>query len=184
MSPRRLSGQSKQRGAVLFVALILLVVLTLIGLTAARMQTAEEGIARNEQNHQLALQYAEAALRNAEGALGQYQQSQYMANANGLYQLSLELQTGAQASIADTINWATAGAQAITYSGPSLGNAPAPPQPAQILIEAMPPVTPVGSQMGDPRYGAQQTQIFPYRVTAHAAGGDSSSSATLQSVTE
>jgi type IV pilus assembly protein PilX len=58
--PNRRSAQS---GVVLFVALILLLILSLIGVTAARLQTVEERMARNENNHQLAEQAAEAALR-------------------------------------------------------------------------------------------------------------------------
>ena len=170
-----------QRGAVLFVSMILLVILTLIGVTAARMQTAEESMARNENNHQLALQYAEAALRNAEGFVGKYQQADFATNNAGLYNLSLELQTTNQ-SVADATNWGSPGVDTMLYAGPALNNAPPPSQAAQIIIESMPPVTPVGSQMGDSRYNSPATQIFSYRITAHAGGADASSTATLQSV--
>ncbi len=176
------AAPASQRGAVLFVSMILLVILTLIGVTAARMQTAEESMARNENNHQLALEYAEAALRNAEGFVGKYQQADFATNGAGLYDLSLELQTGTQTSIADTTDWSQPGVQTLMYAGPALNNAPPPSQAAQIIIEAMPPVTPVGSQMGDPRYNSPATQIFSYRITAHAGGADASSTATLQSV--
>lgn len=174
----------RQRGAVLVVSLVLLLILALISVTAARLQTAEEGMARNENNHQLALQYAEAALRNAEGTISQYQASNAFTNENnGLYELSLELATN-NASVADTINWASPGTQAMTYTGPSLANAPAPVQTAQLIIESMPPVTPPGASLGDPRYSLQSTQLFPYRITAHAGGADASASATVQSIVE
>src|SRR5579871_741626 len=87
------SAPARQRGAVLFVSMILLVILTLIGVTAARMQTAEESMARNDHNHELALEYAEAALRNAEGFVGKYNQADFASNGAGLYDLPLELQT-------------------------------------------------------------------------------------------
>ena len=175
------AAPATQRGAVLFVSMILLVILTLIGVTAARMQTAEESMARNENNHQLALEYAEAALRNAEGFVGKYQQADFASNGAGLYDLSLELQTTNQ-SIADSTDWSQPGVQTLMYAGPALNNAPPASQAAQIIIEAMPPVTPVGSQMGDPRYNSPATQIFSYRITTHAGGADASSTATLQSV--
>ncbi len=47
---------------VLFISLILLLILTLLGISVARMQTVEERLAQNDFNHQLALQTAEAAL--------------------------------------------------------------------------------------------------------------------------
>jgi type IV pilus assembly protein PilX len=60
--PHRL-GRDTQTGAVLFVALILLLVLSLLAVAAARMQTVEERIARNENNRQVGAAAAEATLR-------------------------------------------------------------------------------------------------------------------------
>ena len=60
------SMRSRQQGAVLYIALILLMILTIIGVAAARLQTGEAVMARNDHNHQLAIQAAEAALRNTE----------------------------------------------------------------------------------------------------------------------
>jgi type IV pilus assembly protein PilX len=56
-----LNHASRQSGVVLFVALILLLILSLLGVTAARMQTVEERMARNDDNRQLEAQAAEAA---------------------------------------------------------------------------------------------------------------------------
>ena len=56
-------ARSRQQGAVLYIALILLLILTIIGVAAARLQTGEAVMARNDHNHQLAMQAAEAALR-------------------------------------------------------------------------------------------------------------------------
>ena len=87
---RKLKSPSQQRGVVLFVALILLLILSLLGVTAARMQTTEERMARNEDNRQIGAQAAEAALRAAETGLttGVYAASQFSANTNGLYELN------------------------------------------------------------------------------------------------
>jgi type IV pilus assembly protein PilX len=172
-----------QRGAVLFVSLILLLILTMIGVTAARMQTSEEAMARNEHNHQLAMQSAEAALRNAESALwiGTYSTADFAADNNGLYQLQSEI-TGANfASVADTVDWTAPGTLTQAYAGPALGSAPAAPQPAQIIIESLPPVARPGDPLCGSSYGQEQA-CSVYRVTAHAVGGDSSASATLQSI--
>src|ERR1700730_946932 len=80
-----LSGRSTQTGVVMFVALILLLILSLLGVTAARMQTVEERMARNEDNRQLGAQAAEAALRSAENGLITGLYTNFAANANGLY---------------------------------------------------------------------------------------------------
>jgi len=74
--------RSRQQGAVLYIALILLIILTIIGVVAARLQTGEAVMARNDHNHQLALQSAEAALRDAEInlAIGNWSIPQFAAN--------------------------------------------------------------------------------------------------------
>src|SRR5215472_4186741 len=113
----------RQRGAALFVSLILLLVLTLIGVTAAQMQTVEERMALNDENHQLALQSGEAVLRDSED---QFLNGDYAVYAfdgsNGAWSITGETGVGGT-SIADqtgTISDFTM-AGAITYAGPALG---------------------------------------------------------------
>ena len=91
---------SKQSGVVLFVALILLLILSLIGVTAARMETVEERMSRNDDNHQIGMEAAEAALRAAEGGILSGIYADFSANANGLY--TFDTTTGGRLSIA---NW-------------------------------------------------------------------------------
>lgn len=185
---RRLSNtlrRSRQKGVVLIVALILLLVLTLIGVTAARMQTVQERMARNDDNHQLAIQAAEAVLRSAEGQLESqvYGPANFAANNPGLYILQSELQSTVNGSIADSIDWTNPGTQTITYAGPALSNVPSSPKPAQYLIESLPPGrVPPGSQLYSAEYGQAPPPVVVYRITAHAVGGDQTSAATLQSI--
>src|SRR5579859_5931221 len=80
-----LSSASKQRGVVMFVALILLLILSLLGVTAARMQTVEERMARNDNNRQIGAQAAEAALRGAEVGILTGLYVNFAGNTNGLY---------------------------------------------------------------------------------------------------
>jgi type IV pilus assembly protein PilX len=61
--------RSKQRGAALVVALILLVVATLIGLAASRDTVLQERMSANSYDRSLAFQRSEAALRAAEGRI-------------------------------------------------------------------------------------------------------------------
>jgi type IV pilus assembly protein PilX len=180
------SARSRQQGAVLYIALILLTILTIIGIAAARLQTGEAVMARNDHNHQLALQAAEAALRNTEInlAAGNWSIAQFAQNANGLYVLQTEVQGVTANSIADTINWnanyPAANPAAMTYTGPVLANAPATPVLTQVIIENLPPVARAGDPLCTPSSQTQSCSV--YRVTAHAVGGDASASATLQSI--
>lgn len=59
-----------QKGAILFVSIILLVILSLMGITALRVSTMEERMAGNMRDRAIAFQAAEAALRAAEQFLG------------------------------------------------------------------------------------------------------------------
>lgn len=69
-SEQRMHAISKQSGAVLAVALILLVVLTLLGITGAQNTILEERMAGNYRDRQIAIEAAELALRTAESAMG------------------------------------------------------------------------------------------------------------------
>jgi type IV pilus assembly protein PilX len=57
------SGPLPQRGAVLFVALVFLLVMTMIGVTAMRNTGQEENMAGGARDHNLAFQAAEAGLQ-------------------------------------------------------------------------------------------------------------------------
>lgn len=59
-------GYSQQRGAVLLVSLIMLLLLTILGAAAMRDTNLQERMAGNMRDHNLAFQAAEAALRFAE----------------------------------------------------------------------------------------------------------------------
>lgn len=66
MFERSTSSHLHQQGATLLTGLIFLVVLTLIGVTAARMSSLEERMAGNLRDRAIAMQAAEMALRDAE----------------------------------------------------------------------------------------------------------------------
>ena len=58
-----------QRGIALVVGLILLLVVTILGITAIRSSTQEERMAANSQQQQITFQLAEAAIRSMMGEL-------------------------------------------------------------------------------------------------------------------
>ena len=169
--------RSKQSGVVLFVALILLLILSLIGVTAARMETVEERMARNDDNHQIGMEAAEAALRAAEGGILSGIYSDFSANANGLY--TFNTTTGSSSVPA---NWSTtAGAALPAYAGPSL-SAVQLAQAPQAVIESLPPVAVPGESISSVQYASPTPPVTVYRVSASAVGADGTSTTTLQSI--
>ncbi|HYL88943.1 MAG TPA: PilX N-terminal domain-containing pilus assembly protein [Burkholderiales bacterium] len=63
------SARSREQGAALVVALMFLIILTLLGLATMTGTTLEERMAGNSRDYNVALQAAEAALRDAEADL-------------------------------------------------------------------------------------------------------------------
>ena len=168
----------RERGIVLFVSLILLLILTLLGVTVARMQTGEERMAQNDLNHQNALQAAEAAARFAESNIlqGIYVQALFYSNANGLYYLA-----PTAGSVVDTMNWSVPGAATITYNGPAIGNMTL-SSPPIFLIELWSYIAGSGKQANMEGYGTSVPTPTVYRITAHGYGGDTTSGATVQTI--
>jgi len=69
MTTSRQALKTRQTGVVLVTGLIFMVILTIIVVVALRSATLEERMAANALNRQLALQAAEAALRDAEALI-------------------------------------------------------------------------------------------------------------------
>lgn len=63
---KNLQYKSKQSGAVLFVSLILLLIMTLLGIAGMQTTILEEKMAGNYRDQTIAFQAAESALRDAE----------------------------------------------------------------------------------------------------------------------
>jgi len=173
----------RESGAVLIVSLLMLLILTLIGVTVARMQTVEERLSQNEQNRASAVQIAEAALREVEFnglALGGWSVAQTSANSAGFYTLNPNV-----GSVVPTINWNNPAqvanvCPACTIPGPGLASITV-SQPPAAVIEAIPPVGWPGSGIGNA--GNSTTQAVPtFRITVHAWGPDGTSAVTIQSI--
>jgi len=160
----------RQRGLVLPMALILLVVLTLAGVGAARVNILQERMVAATYNRQLAFQAAEAALREGERFLQQALLPAFN-GSGGRYLAPLpsapRVWDGWSASA-----WGTNG---ITYGG-SLGEVAA--QPVYI-VEELARTPGSGGSLGA---GQPQPETVYYRVTARAVGGNPNSVVLLQSI--
>jgi len=161
-----------QSGVVLFVALMLLLILSMIGVTVARMQTVEERMARNENNRQLATQAAEAGLRSAEYRLLNAPGSGVFAGDTGGYYVVSQT-TG---SMIPNLNFSNP-ANVLPYNGPALNLVPAGLARAPtIAIE----LVGYGAIPGDGLTPNQEPPV--YRITVQGYDADGTPSVMLQEV--
>jgi type IV pilus assembly protein PilX len=173
-------SRSKQRGVVMFVALILLLILSLLGVTAARMQTVEERMARNDDNRQVGAQAAEAALRATEVGLETGTIVGPFGASGGMYAPNLS-----QGSPLTGLNWNVA-ANTLSYSSPAVAGAaltslPVVSQNPKIVVEQM--ITTAQSSDDISMTGlTSPTPVNVYRVTAQGVGADGTSTTMLQTI--
>jgi type IV pilus assembly protein PilX len=160
--------RATQRGAVLVVGLVILLVMTLIGVTAMRATGLEEKMAGNMRDRNLAFQAAESGLRAGEAFLT-IAVLPLFDGTNGLYQ-----PTSVPPERWDAINW-NASANVKSYTVGTLSSVAS--QPAYI-IEELPPVP---GTTGSLEAGVAEQQQF-YRVTARGVGGTANAVVMLQSV--
>lgn len=177
-----LMKKTNQKGIALFITLMILVIVTILGVSIARTQFAGEIMARNAENHAMATQAAEAALRDAEANLLQDNFVDFPSNSNGLYQFDPTAQSAYLG-----INWSNPAANTTkTYgsaplASPSLSNINLAAQP-KYIVEQLPPVAIPGENISSVQYGLATIPVVVYRVTAYGVGGDTSSNALLQSI--
>lgn len=162
-----LHHRKRQQGAVLIVALIMLLVMTLIGVTGLSSTTMEERMAGNMREVNTAFQAAEAALREGETFLEAATLPEFN-GSNGLYQPA----PGGTAQVWNVSSTWT-GSASMEYSG-DIDELAATPR---YIIEELAPVpAPGGTQAADA--AAPETGI--YRVTARSLGRSDTTVVMLQ----
>lgn len=114
--------QSSQRGAALIIGLIMLLILTLLGVTAISNVTLQERMASSLMDRNLAFQAAEMALRRAEDHVnGKNSADTDTATGTAIY----DLNTGTtQPAPNDISAWSNNYLRAPTIAGISAANAP------------------------------------------------------------
>lgn len=108
-----IAGSRRERGAVLVISLLLLLVLTLIGLAATRSTTLEERMVANQRDHEVAFQAAEMALRDGESALQNASPGSF-SNTAGLYDSTWYSNN---ANPWQSIDWSASANATIQYEG-------------------------------------------------------------------
>ena len=163
----------RQKGVVLVIGLVFLLIMTIIGVSAIRSTTLDEKIAGNARDRSLAFQAAEAALRDAERDIWNSRPS-HARHIHGLTHFTTDC---GDSTAADTDD-------GLCYNGP--GGYPNPVWSIEDM--AQPPSVPYGRFTGEsaipdvaaqPRYlieGFKQTLpgnlggSFYYRITVRAQG--------------
>ena len=164
-----------QRGAVLIVALVLLLVLTVLGTASIRDTTMEERMAGNFRDLSAALEAAESALRIGEGGISNTTTFSAMVfdGTGGTYEV-----TSASSSVdpGTASNYGlTVPAMVLTYGGDLLVD-----QVPEYYIEKLPKIALPGSNLVIGTQN-QPPKVHHYRVTAKGYGVSPNTDVTLQS---
>lgn len=165
-----------QRGVALFISLVLLLILTIIGVSAVQTTTMETRMARNEHDSMLAFQAAESALRDAEEVL------------EGVVTTATFTDTGTDglwtiAEMGDPDRWEQAGVwegNTSIETTTDLGGIVA--EPPRYLIEHIASVLREENayQVSDPYAASAADRIEIFRVTARGTGGSTNARVLLQ----
>lgn len=163
--PAARAPRHDQSGVTLVMTLIFLIVLSMLGTWAASNSVLQERMAGNTRNRDVALQAAEAALKDAELTIGTWR-TQTFDGTQGLYAWSA-------ATANDKAYWQDA-ARWTTFRTPPSGALERVAAAPKYLVEKM-PNTPNAS---DPSV----FDVENYRVTARAVGADDSALVILQTI--
>ena len=161
MSDHSMRHAKHERGASLLVALIFLVIMAMLGVTVANVTGLQERMAGNTRNRDLALQAAEAAVRDAETRLS-----------------NAAFRAGASAYDVSKANSSTYWETCFTATTPA-----APCDAKQTPTQSLPTTGP-GAVAAQPQFVLERkpdsgsTQI--YRITARAVGGTTDSVVIVQ----
>lgn len=163
----------RQSGAVLVISLIILLVMTVIGVTAMRRTTIEEKMAGNLRDRNLAFQAAEAALRDAQTWLADQAVPPEADDtaSNGIWTMN------APGDVEDPdFDWATDGVEygADTNAAAMVGLS----APPRYLIELQAYIP--DSSSVDPEAAALGKGQYYYRVTGIGYGGSDTAESVLQ----
>lgn len=117
----RIDRGTRQRGAVLFVALIFLLLLTMLGVSSMQTTVLEEKMASNTRERAIAFQAAESALRDAESYIEHVTSVANFNGSDGLYGSD-----NPEPSPADSSTWLEN--SSATREGTGLAKSGAPPR--------------------------------------------------------
>lgn len=166
--------QTKQTGATLIVSLLILLVMTLLGVTAMQTNILEEKMSGNSKDMSLSLQAAEAALREAEDYVDAIVSpaAAFDGNTPGLYP------DGTNVDVYADSTWWLNDANTIEY-GSAITNVSTKPR---YIIELTGEIGSSTTDVNINNYGESSGAgtVNSFRVTARGTGGSDSTVTLLQ----
>lgn len=167
---RNKSLKASESGLALIVSLMILIVLTLLGLSAARTTVLEEKMAGNLRDENLAFQSAESALRDAEAFIESVASVNAFNDTGGLYS-----QATPDPDYFSTASWGATNSLAYSGSIPGVASQP------RYIIKYVGVISSGGAALNIGGYGNQQASVLhAFRITARGTGGRDSTRAILQ----
>jgi len=164
----------RQSGSVLIISLIVMLVLTILGVSGMKSSVLEEKMAGNMRDSQLAFQAAEATLREAE----QYIEDNIVSTANFDTDGSDGLYDKSQQHLGNTISWDAA--DSLEYSDFSTGYAINTP-PRYVIQHLASQQNNVDTlNMDNYGQGTGAGRIEMFLITARATGSSGNSVVMLQ----
>jgi len=169
----------KQHGAVLVMALLMLFVLTLIGVSSINTTTLEEKMSGNSRNRSLAFQATESAVRDAENYIESTisNPTAQFTGSNGLYALG----AGPSSTDAVTNSWWSAGSNSKKTYTSTLQDVSNLPQYTIEYIGEMKVDTPTAGALNGGESPGGQGIISAFRITARGTGLTKKSVVVIQS---
>jgi type IV pilus assembly protein PilX len=166
-----------QRGVALFISLVLLLVLTIIGVSAVQTTSLEERMARNTNDSVLAFESAEVALRTAEAFLRSNVNTTALfppGGNNGLWKSSdyLQAERWQQASVWTGTNSVKLPTNSVTGVAD---------QPRYIIEWVATVQRSENPYLMNQSYSALFDRIEIFRITARGVGGTNNARVLLQS---
>ncbi len=172
------SDRRRERGAVLVVGLVMVLLISIIGLSAIRGSNLQEAIAGNMRERNLAFQAAESALRLGEGAIADTKKRPLINNKNGLYNDTYKTPVSSILTFASA-DWISA--EKVTIAALDLAYVKRPPS---YVVEQLDPDLGAGAAMEGSGIDTDAMlitgDITPYRVTSRGFGAGENSVKTLQ----
>lgn len=172
---RQTNPEHRQSGAALIVSLLILLVMTMLGLSSIQTSRMEERMSGNARDINLSFQAAEAALMDADRYLGDGSiKPAFDGSTPGLF---AKAETGSQLYEAAGWNWYDS-QKVRVYSEPALAGLNSQPR---YYIEFLAQVAITGGSLVSGFNPKEQTVTY-YRVTAYGTGASASSVTILQTV--
>ncbi len=161
--------QRKQRGAVLIMSLLFVLILAFIGVASTQTTSLELKMAANSRDRDLAFQAAEAALTDAENFL---KNTEPLPSFDGAEPGLIQPAEVDSAPRWLSLDWAS---ESRVYSGALDGIA----EPPRYIIEELPPMPMPGGSL---QSNMPLTEKGWYRITARGSGSSATSMVLLQSI--